>query len=47
MDCVIVKVYTFGVGQACGEWEFVSGGCKWLLGGNPSCCIVQLLVVPG
>jgi hypothetical protein len=46
MDCGIVKMYTPGVGQACGELESVSCGHKWLLGGNTSCCTVQLPDVP-
>ena len=29
------KVYTPGVGQACGEGEFVGSGHKWFLGENP------------
>jgi hypothetical protein len=27
-----------------GNESYESGGCKWLLGGNPSCCTVQLPV---
>jgi hypothetical protein len=32
---VTEKVYTSGVGQACGEGESVGSGHKWFLGENP------------
>jgi hypothetical protein len=32
---VTEKVYTPGVGQACGEGESMSSGHKWSLGENP------------
>jgi hypothetical protein len=32
---VTEKVYTPGVGQACGEGESVGSGHKWFLGENP------------
>jgi hypothetical protein len=41
---VTVKVYTPGVGQACGEGESVSSGHKWLLGENPPSFTVCLPV---
>jgi hypothetical protein len=33
---VTEKVYTPGVGHACGEGESVGSGHKWFLGENPS-----------
>jgi hypothetical protein len=41
---VIEKVYTPGVGQACGEGESVGSGHKWFLGENPSSVTVCLPV---
>jgi hypothetical protein len=41
---VIEKVYTPGVGQACGEGESVGSRHKWFLGENPSFVTVCLLV---
>jgi hypothetical protein len=45
MDCVTMKVYTLGVGHACGECDSVSDGRNWILVGNPFGRLVQLHVV--
>ena len=47
MNCVTVKVYTPGVGQACGEWDSVSSESNWFLRESFLLnCVTFLLALP-